>query len=121
MQDVHAPGLVSMTCCSIEAEAPVRISPATVSTCSTYLVLSVLPAPDSPEMRMHWFLRFAMSSLKALVVRDFSNESKREGKSTKLVSMANIKVMDTNIPKATIPPKLDALNMMKPKKRMMEV
>jgi hypothetical protein len=67
MQDVHAPGLVSMTCCSIEAEAPVRISPATVSTCSTYLVLSVLPAPDSPEMRMHWFLRFAMSSLKALV------------------------------------------------------
>eukprot|EP00961_Rhodomonas_salina_P000280 3830-Rhodomonas_salina.2 len=58
----------------MDAVAPVRFSPAAVNTCSTYLVDSVLPDPDSPEIRMHWFLRCAIKSLLAPSPRPSEHE-----------------------------------------------
>jgi hypothetical protein len=56
---------VLMTCCSTPFLLAV-FSPEVVRTCKTYLVLSVLPEPDSPDIRMHWFFLEFMSSRSAL-------------------------------------------------------
>src|SRR5690606_1763710 len=61
------------------------------------------------------------SFLKALVVIQLSNDKSKEGNMIKLKSIATNKVMDTNTPKAMVPPKSDTANTPKPKNRMMEL
>ena len=62
----HEPGLVDITCCSMDI-VPVFCSPGPdeVKIWSTNFVLSVLPDPDSPDMRMHWFFLVLINSLRA--------------------------------------------------------
>ena len=50
-----------------------------------------------------------------------SNDSKREGNKSKLESMANKRVIDTNAPSATVPPKLEIVKTENPKNNTMEV
>ena len=50
-----------------------------------------------------------------------SRDNNKEGRSNKLESIANSNVMDTNIPKATVPPKLEIANTENPKNKTMEV
>ena len=50
-----------------------------------------------------------------------SNESSMEGKRSKLDSIANNKVADTNAPKATVPPKSETVKTENPKNSTIDV
>ena len=50
-----------------------------------------------------------------------SNDSNKEGSKSKFDNMANNKVIDTNAPNATVPPKLEMVNTEKPKNKTMDV
>lgn len=50
-----------------------------------------------------------------------SNDNNKDGSNNKLDNMANTKVVETNAPKATVPPKLDIVKTEKPKNNTMEV
>ena len=50
-----------------------------------------------------------------------SRDNSREGSSNKLESIANSNVIDTNMPRATVPPKLDIANTENPKNKTIEV
>jgi len=50
-----------------------------------------------------------------------SKVSNREGRSSRLETIASSRVMETSPPKAIVPPKLDTVNTKNPKKSTMEV
>ena len=50
-----------------------------------------------------------------------SKVSNREGRSSRLETIASSRVIETNPPKAIVPPKLDTVNTKNPKKSTMEV
>ena len=50
-----------------------------------------------------------------------SRDNNKDGSSNKLESIANSNVMDTNIPRATVPPKLEIANTENQKNKTMEV
>src|SRR5690554_1257357 len=50
-----------------------------------------------------------------------SNDNKSVGSSSRLESIANNKVIDTNPPKATVPPKLEIVNTENPKNNTIDV
>ena len=61
---------------------------------------------------------FFIVSLFAMLL---SSESSNVGSNSKLDSIAKSSVMETNAPKATVPPKLEMVNTENPKKSTMEV
>lgn len=60
---------------------------------------------------------FKTSLLAMLLSKDNNNE----GKSNKLDNIANNKVVETNAPKATVPPKLEIVNTENPKNKTIDV
>ena len=46
-----------------------------------------------------------------------TNDNNKEGSNNRLDNIANNKVMDTKIPNATVPPKLEMANTEKPKNK----
>ena len=63
------------------------------------------------------FGSFKTSLLAILLSRERSND----GKSNKLASMANNRVVETSAPKATVPPKFDITKTENPKNKTMDV
>lgn len=63
------------------------------------------------------FGSFKTSLLAILLSRERSND----GKSNKLASMANRRVVETSAPKATVPPKFDIIKTENPKNKTMDV
>ena len=51
----------------------------------------------------------------------FSKVNNKDGSSIRFETIASNKVIDTNPPKAIVPPKLDSVNTRKPKKSTIEV
>ena len=50
-----------------------------------------------------------------------SKDKRRDGSNNKFANIANNKVMETNPPKATVPPKLEIIKTEKPKNKTIEV
>ena len=57
----------------------------------------------------------------SLLAMLLSKDNNKDGSNSKLDNMANNRVVETNAPNATVPPKLDIVNTENPKNKTIEV